>query len=538
MPEDRPARTSGVLATLSFSSQRNQTVAMNADAYTFSLILLILALSTTPLWAQGQESNVGYPPLDQAVEITDMRLLGKATKGANVTLQVRFRAHVDGPGTIMLRYPKHVAPPGRRPEETFRTKSLRLKKGKKYVKTYPMRVTGTGGAMVSAIVRAEEVLEGYDASASEHVNVVTGEDTYQIFAPGDTTRRRVKATKGGANKSNTNAKAEAKSGSYYTVSVSGEINFFDEDPNQLRMEGLYGSEVELWFRDSSNPDALYHPLGEAEHVTYDEIEEDGQYHFDFSFSGDLSGYDELLVLVTTSNDAASLSVDQGAWIIDSGDGTETSFGTQQGVVYDISGMGTDISISNADAEVNSEDGAILRNMQLSREFVEARYSGSLPFNLPIVSVWKEEISGAGLFCEPEDGCGSSAIPVIKIDPRSTEFTTTSHEYGHYVNYRMWGGGDGPLNGATSQLKEGWAIFYSFGVRNYANEEYGDALRDDDDNTEEDAFETDAVVRVKRIRSQDAARGRRDDRISEPHSICARASASPLQPRPFSLFPAL
>lgn len=80
--------------------------------------------------AQQQEAiTSGLPKLKPAVEITDLRILGTPTKGATVTLQVRFRSHVKGSGILMLRYPGHLAPPGRRPEEKFRTQPLFLEGG-------------------------------------------------------------------------------------------------------------------------------------------------------------------------------------------------------------------------------------------------------------------------------------------------------------------------------------------------------------------------------------------------------------------------
>ncbi len=437
--------------------------------------------------AQKQEAiTSGLPKLKPAVEITDLRILGTPTKGATVTLQVRFRSHVKGSGIIMLRYPGHLAPPGRRPEEKFRTQPLSLEAGRTYVRTYPLRVERAGAAMVEVIIQAEDPPEGYNASASAHLEVLSGTDTYQIFAPGDTLRQRVRATKGMARKSTPQTQA------YYTVSVSGTVKFWDQD--QRRSEGLFGNKVELWFRNSSNPYMLYHPvLGEYEHVHYDLIEEDGQYHFNFSFSGDLSGYDELLILVSTSNQAASLYVTQGAWIVDAGSGTEVFFGPSQGVVYDISNMGTSISISNADIEVNSQDGAILRNMMLARKFLEAFYNNNIPFDLPVVRVYKKDIEAAGQFC-PNNS------PHIEIDPYATEITTTTHEYGHYVMYRMWDT-DCDFNNASRQLIEGWAIFFSFAARNYAYDVYGDNLRGHDDNTEEDAFD-DTPYRFNGIRYAD------------------------------------
>lgn len=325
---------------------------------TFIFPTLILLFGVFPAYGQVYSSSLNDPSVDPAVEIIDMELKGNPVRGATVQLQVQFKAYVDGRGEATLHFPKDLAPPNRRTGETHRMEQIDLEKEKTYVKNYTLRVEESGSAMIEFILSVPEAPVGYARSTSEHINVDSGSDSYQVFAPGDTTRHRVSAMRGAIG--NTGARTQSTT----TVSVSGDVNFIDQ--NQSRIEGLYGTKIKLWFRNSNNPDQLYHPvLGDSEHVHYDRVEEDGSYHFNFSFTRDISEYDQLLILVGTSNRAATLSVEQGAWIVDDGDGTESFFGLQQGILYDINGMGPNISISNADATVNSKDGAILRNIMLS-----------------------------------------------------------------------------------------------------------------------------------------------------------------------------
>lgn len=62
---------------------------------------------------------------------------------------------------------------------------------------------------------------------------------------------------------------------------------------------------------------------------------------------------------------------------------------------------------------------------------------------------------------------------IAIDPENTNFKTIAHGYGHYVTYQMWGREYSSMANTSSQMAEGWAIFYSFAVVNYAHKVYGD-----------------------------------------------------------------
>jgi len=43
--------------------------------------------------------------------------------------------------------------------------------------------------------------------------------------------------------------------------------------------------------------------------------------------------------------------------------------------------------------------------------------------------------------------------------------TAAHEYGHYVNYSMWG--SSAYSGANDNIKEPWAIFFSYATRHFA-----------------------------------------------------------------------
>jgi len=86
----------------------------------------------------------------------------------------------------------------------------------------------------------------------------------------------------------------------YSVNVTGKISI---DGNG---KGLYGNRVKLLFRNSNMPDVSYHPLlGNQKNVHYDILDEQGNYSFNFNFTGDLSNYNQIIILVSTDNSASA-----------------------------------------------------------------------------------------------------------------------------------------------------------------------------------------------------------------------------------------
>lgn len=148
-------------------------------------------------------------------------------------------------------------------------------------------------------------------------------------------------------------------------------------------------------------------------------------------------------------------------------------------------------ISGINIGVNAQDGAILRYSEIAGEFLKERYNGSVPFSMPKINIYKKDISAAGRFVYGTDFDWWSLSWYdwckIEIDPSYTEESTIIHEFGHYVNYKMFGGHFDEMSGTSSQMKEGWAIFYSSAGINYANKVYGDYQSSYYDNTEQAPF---------------------------------------------------
>ncbi len=281
----------------------------------------------------------------------------------------------------------------------------------------------------------------------------------------------------------------------YNVTITGKIRFWDNIVNPGVYRGVYDNGVALWFRNSNNPNDWYNPdTGHTRHESYDILDNQGNFSFNFSFTGDLSAYNQVIVIVNTANDAAFVPTPADGYIVYNADGTTTSyFNEGDGITANFDPSNTNISI-NQNGEFDPGYGAIFRYAMLSKEFVEQRYGGSLPFSLPAIYTRIYDLSSqgdAGVFCS-SNSCTNLTKqpygPYIMIDPNWTDFDTISHENGHDVNFRMWG--KSKFDAANDDLVEGWAIFYSFAARNYGNRQYGDDLLEGYDNTEEAPFQTD------------------------------------------------
>ena len=129
---------------------------------------------------------------------------------------------------------------------------------------------------------------------------------------------------------------------------------------------------------------------------------------------------------------------------------------------------------------------------LSREYLLERYGTSSPsYSLPPIRI-NFDLDDPGKNPENDEGQFRPQRSPVDISLKSLDLdlTTVAHEYGHYVNHRMWNANSlrfANLSTVESGLIEGWAQFYSFAVRNWANNMYAEPLEDDDDNMEEDPF---------------------------------------------------
>ncbi|MDA3871869.1 MAG: T9SS type A sorting domain-containing protein [Candidatus Marinimicrobia bacterium] len=428
------------------------------------------------------------PELKMPVEIKNIKIVSIVDN--NIKIEVEYLTNIDESATISLYVTDNIEllDKGILITKNRLVQNLLLVKNKTDKKQFMINQRNKGTSLIHIHIEIPEAPTGYKKKVSRYFKIIREKDTYSIFDPrnpGDTKPKEIgKDVLIKQGESNSLKKDNSiQSTQNYTVSISGKVKI------QVGDIGLYGNGVALWFRNTSNPDSWYHPVYSADnilHTHYDILDEQGNFNFYFSFTGDLSGYNQAIVIVNTANDATYMPAPEDGYIQWGPHGFTAYFNESEGVIAAINGSNSNITV-NQDGVVNYEDGSVLRYLQLAREFVIQRYGGSLTFNLPHINSATEDISSAGVFnygWDPSNGDWCN----IRIDPYYTDFSTVSHEYGHFVNYRMWGGEYSKMSDAHPQLIEGWAIFYSFASRNYGNKTYGDYLMSYDDNTEEAPFQ--------------------------------------------------
>lgn len=344
--------------------------------------------------------------------------------------------------------------------------------------------------MVSISIETPDAPAGYQRNYYKYFTLRKTDTGFEIFDPLNPKERKPKESSKDFKIISPNTRMTTLTIQNYSVNISGKILIDYPDP-AVTKKGLYGNGVSLWFRNTNNPTVWYHPvLGNVRHTHYDLLDEQGNYSFNFSFSGDLSGYNQAVVLVGRSNSAAIMPVPANGYIIWSDNGYSNYFNESEGAVISINSSTTNISV-NQNGIVNQGDGQIFRYMMLARELSIQRYGGSCPYNIPAISARKvvpyddNNVEVGGVFRIEFDFGSLSWMHYIEINPSSTDFSTVSHEYGHYINYCMWSRAE--YSDAERDFKEAWAVFYSFATRCYANKVYGDDLRYWDDNPETGAF---------------------------------------------------
>ena len=221
--------------------------------------------------------------------------------------------------------------------------------------------------------------------------------------------------------------------------------------------GVYGLPVALVFLDADGA-----PLGVAARDTVDEA---GRFRL---AAARAPGATEALVIGMTQMEALRIVPRPPGGLRLDGQRT-LPVETAVRVALPPAGALAEPSLAGA---IPREYGIPTRMLTLSREYVDRLYGGAIPFPLPQVQV---ELSDRGGFVfQPLDpDSGGRAEIEVNTTRRGFTRSTLAHEYGHYVSYRMWG--SSPLRYAlrNRDLREGWAVFFSFAARAYAAAQYGE-----------------------------------------------------------------
>ncbi|MEM1041187.1 MAG: T9SS type A sorting domain-containing protein [Bacteroidota bacterium] len=426
------------------------------------------------------------PTEELAVEIEHLGLVGEPTAGSTVELELRYHAHVSGNGEVTLRFPGSITPVGYQGSERVLRQPVQLVAGQTRTVRRTMRVEGVGGSLVSVSVAALDVSPEVHPSASRYLSVESEASEARVYtwdAPGTEEKRTTLDQE--------HVVDESSGRTTYTISLSGKILTPTPDP-EFGVRGLYNATVRLYFRDSSDPFSysyLYKPAGpDVRHKTYDDLDDEGRFSFNFTLNGDLSAFDQIVVVPSSFSYAADMVPPPGGLALYNINGTlvRATFSLAESATFPIDASSTTVS-GYDDATVNMNYGAILRYMALARDFAITRYGGTPPFSLPPVRVNLEPgLSAPGRFLL------YNPLPtaLIQINPdNGVTFDTIAHEYGHYASYNMWGRDAVRYGLRESYVREGWAIFYSFATRNYANDQYGDDLNVFDSNLERGPFDS-------------------------------------------------
>ncbi len=236
-------------------------------------------------------------------------------------------------------------------------------------------------------------------------------------------------------------------------------------------EGVYGLRVWLLLRrsDGSGWEGARLPAGPARrHRQFDGVGEDGAFRFDLAT--DLAGYDEVAVVPETRTATVSLvPTPPGARTVAD---TVTVLPLADAIRVPIPPSGPVVA-DDLRADLRPDVGVVVRYAELAREFVLARYGGTLPFALPPVRVELSQRGGYVFQALDPDMLALGGHEIELNVGRGVSPTLVAHEYGHYVTFRMWGASPLRYTLRNRNLREGWAIFFSFAARAYTAARYGD-----------------------------------------------------------------
>ena len=255
-----------------------------------------------------------------------------------------------------------------------------------------------------------------------------------------------------------------RAGKNYLINISGHVKtqtaangwntYIPETDVFLLFKSRNTSDL-IYFCDSSAPCTLF------EGVQYSRTDASGNFNFNFSIDADLMTYlniYEAVVFVARDNEYVSLNVP----------GTTLYYNCNIAVPVFLDGDDSKIAINNllSGTYVSNKE-IIVDNIRMASSLGMFWYAGNMLNQLN----W--QISGISVYeTKSTDYGGQFNSFSLKINlSNKVDFNTynmhatPAHEYGHFVNYMLWGA---PLiyTGKT-KTKESFAMFYSYAARHYA-----------------------------------------------------------------------
>lgn len=177
-----------------------------------------------------------------------------------------------------------------------------LSEGVEYERKFVLIVDKEGESMIQITIALDNPVQGYNSSSTRYISIEVNKTSYKVVDPKNQRSYSPKNINASYNSSQTMLNQS------YTISISGKVKY-QSSTYPYNDFGVYGVKVELWFRNSSNPEQWYHPVYSSncigsQNIHYDIIDEQGNYNFYFSFNGDLSSYNQALVIVSRDNAGA------------------------------------------------------------------------------------------------------------------------------------------------------------------------------------------------------------------------------------------
>ncbi len=264
---------------------------------------------------------------------------------------------------------------------------------------------------------------------------------------------------------------QAASAQNYTINISGKVYTVGRATAETvdRTEPIYGTKVWLYFINSSNSNAFYHPIPHnnqfQDGIHYSLTGYEGEFSFNFSVNADLSSYNQIILCVERQNEYIDMKIPGDHIYYPSAPFFEyyiPVFTRDASHNISFSPNISNISISNKDLRILEYDmGVCFTWMTLAGELFTT-VASARPENQ--ITVYRESLGSANGRFEY-----SPTNRKIKIDDEiSTEVrlrTVGPHEYAHYLNYCMWG--LWKYNQASEETTESWTMFYEYATRYWA-----------------------------------------------------------------------
>jgi len=274
--------------------------------YIIGVILLMLMISNV------YSKN---PKLKEVLEISNLKVKSYDIKNNTAVIEYQIKAHEKFNGTLVISSPNSPT------EKTVQMNAEQMNITQQGIVTKTITVTLSENevTMVSLNLSTPFIANGYKKDYYRYFKIIKMGSDAAILDPREKSELKAKVVgkeitvttgKQNINRQNGVNGIESIQSMNYAINISGNIRIGQID------EGLFGNGVTLMFRNSSNPTNWYHPLlGHDRNVHYDILDEQGHFSFNFSFTGDLTTYNQVIVIVGTNNDASILPVPSDGYIV-------------------------------------------------------------------------------------------------------------------------------------------------------------------------------------------------------------------------------